>query len=158
MFLDLGSKIKGESVDADYKDKIEIQGVTWGLQNGGTFHSGSGGGSGKVEVHNLSIHKFVDLSSANIMQYCADGTHFDAATIYARKSGGKAVVYLKIDLKKVLIANYSLGANSMGDRITEQVILNFAEIKVEYSPQGDKGSKGGGQHFTWNVAANSKDG
>lgn len=157
MFLDLGAKIKGESLDADYKEKIEIQGLGWGMQNDGSFHSGAGGGSAKVSIHDLTIHKYVDLATPNIMQYCADGTHFDTATIYTRKAGGKAVVYLKIDLKKVLFAQYQLGGNAQADRMTEQVTLNFAEIKVEYSPQGDKGSKGGGQHFSWNIPKNSKD-
>src|ERR1700753_3384678 len=100
MFLDLGAKIKGESQDADYKDKIDILGYQWGLDNSGSAHTGTGGGTGKVSIHDITITKYVDLASPNIMQYCAGGDHFDAATIYVRKAGGKAMVYLKIDLKK----------------------------------------------------------
>jgi type VI secretion system secreted protein Hcp len=157
MFLDLGAKIKGESIDAAYKDKIEILGYQWGLDNTGSFHSGSGGGSSKVSIHDITVNKYVDLASANIMQYCADGTHFDTASIYVRKAGGTAMVYLKIDLKKVLISHYHLGASSGQDRLTESVALNFAEVKVEYTPQGDKGSKGTSQYFSWNIPKGTKD-
>ena len=47
MFLELDG-IKGETIDKVYKAKnaIDVRSFNWGLSNTGTFHHGSGGGSG----------------------------------------------------------------------------------------------------------------
>jgi type VI secretion system secreted protein Hcp len=156
MFLELDG-VKGESVDKKHKDKIDIIGWGWGMQNSGTFHHGSGGGAGKVSVQDITVTKFIDAASPNIMQFCANGKHFAKGKIIVRKAGGdSALEYLTIEMDNVLVTHYATGASSGQERLTENVSLNFAKVKVEYATQNDKGGKGTPHAFSWDIAKNTK--
>lgn len=49
------------------------------------------------------------------------------------------------------------GGSQNDDRLTENVILNFGKVSVDYTPQKDDGSTGTAIPFGWDVAANSKE-
>jgi type VI secretion system secreted protein Hcp len=155
MFLDLDG-VKGESVDKTHKDKIDILGWQWGLSNSGTFHNGSGGGAGKASFANITITKYVDAASPNIMLFCANGKHFAKGKIIVRKAGENPLEYLHVEFEKALVVSYSTGGGSGDERLIENVQLNFAKVKVEYTTQSEKGGKGTPQAFAWDIAANSK--
>ena len=78
MFLDLDG-VKGESVDKAHKGKIDILAWQWGLSNTGTFHHGSGGGAGKANFQDISVSKYVDKSSADLLYSVASGKHIAKA-------------------------------------------------------------------------------
>ena len=155
MFLDLDG-VKGESVDKTYKDKIDILAWNWGLANGGSFHHGSGGGSGKATFNDITITKYIDAASPNIMLFCANGKHFAKGKIIVRKAGENPLEYLTVEFDKVLVTNYQTGGGAGQERLTETVVLNFAKVKVEYTTQNEKGGKGTPQAFAWDIAANVK--
>ena len=155
MFLELEG-IKGESVDKVHKDKIDILAWSWGLANTGTLHHGSGGGAGKASFQDISITKYVDAASANLMLYCANGKHFGKGKIIVRKAGEKPLEYIVIELDKVMVTSYSTGGGSGEERLTENVVLNFSKVKLEYVTQSEKGGKGTPQAFAWDIAANAK--
>jgi type VI secretion system secreted protein Hcp len=54
MFIEIGD-IKGEAKDKTHKDKIDVLAWSWGVSNSGSTHQGGGGGSGKVNVQDLSF-------------------------------------------------------------------------------------------------------
>jgi type VI secretion system secreted protein Hcp len=154
MFLKLNG-VAGESKDKTHTKEIDILAWTWGMSNSGSAHVGGGAGSGKVSVQDLSVTKYIDSSSAQIMLSCCDGTHFDTALLTVRKAGGAdPVEYLKINLQEVLITSVATGGEGGDDRLTENVTLNFAKVKVEYLPQEAKGGKGNMIPFSWDIAAN----
>jgi type VI secretion system secreted protein Hcp len=155
MFLELAG-IKGESTDKTHKGKIDILSWSWGLSNTGTFHHGSGGGAGKAEFADITITKYIDLASADLMAYCASGKHFAKGKIIVRKAGDKPLEYLTIELEKVLVASYSTGGSGGDDRLTESFSLNFSKVKVDYATQDEKGGKGTPASFAWDIGANSK--
>jgi type VI secretion system secreted protein Hcp len=155
MFLDLDG-VKGESVDKAHKGKIDILAWQWGIANSGTFHHGSGGGAGKATFNDITITKYVDAASPNIMLFCANGKHFAKGKIIVRKAGENPLEYLTIDFDKVLVTSYSTGGGSGQERLTESVTLNFAKVKVEYTTQTEKGGKGTPQAFSWDISANTK--
>jgi type VI secretion system secreted protein Hcp len=157
MFLELEG-VKGESVDSAFKSKgaMDILAWNWGMSNSGTFHSGSGGGAGKANFQDMSITKFIDLASPVLMQAVAQGKHFAKGTITVRKAGDKPLEYLKISLKKVLISAYTTGGSGGEERLTENVTLNFAEWKIEYQQQDEKGGKAGSSDAAWNISENKK--
>ncbi|PZN33960.1 MAG: type VI secretion system tube protein Hcp [Proteobacteria bacterium] len=155
MFLELAG-VKGESIDKVHKDKIDILAWSWGLSNTGTFHHGSGGGAGKANFQDISITKFIDAATPNIMLYCANGKHFDKAKIIVRKAGETPLEYLTIEMEKVLVTSYATGGSNGEERLTENISLNFAKVKVEYVQQTEKGGKGTPQAFGWDIAANAK--
>jgi len=160
MALDQFMKIdslKGESRDKEHKGEIEVLAWSWGLSNSGSAHSGSGAGAGKVNVQDLSFTKYVDKSTPDLLLAGCNGKHYKTALLTVRKAGEKPLEYLKITLNEVLITSVSTGGSGGEDRLTENVTLNFAEVKVEYVEQTATGGTGDKPSMTWNVATNSKD-
>lgn len=156
MFLDLGEKIKGESIDGTHKDKIDLLAWSWGMSNQGSTHVGVGSGSGKANFQDISITKYVDKASCPLMAACASGEHVPTASLIVRKAGGTPLEYLVITLTNVLVSSYSTGGSGGEDRLTENVSLNFGKFKIEYKTQNDKGVGVAAGNVSWDIAANKK--
>ena len=155
MFLKLGD-IKGESQDDKHKDEIDFVSWSWGMTQSGTTHLGSGGGAGKVAVNDLHITKYVDKASPNLHLACCTGKHYDQALLTIRKAGDKPVEYYKLTLEEVLVSSVSMGGQGSDDRLTENVTLNFAKFKSEYTPQKPDGSGDAAVEGTFHIAKNLK--
>jgi len=155
MFLQLDG-IKGESIDHKHKDAIDILAWSWGMNNSGTFHSGSGGGSGKANFHDINITKYIDKASCDLMFHCASGKHIVKGSLIVRKAGEKPLEYLTIKFDKVLVSSVSTGGSHGEERLTENISLNFAKVAAEYKIQDEKGGGKDGGQFTWDIAANTK--
>lgn len=80
MFLKLDG-IKGEAQDNTHKDEIDVLAWSWGASQSGTTHMGSGGGSGKASFQDLSITKYIDASSFNLLKHVSNGKHIAEATL-----------------------------------------------------------------------------
>ena len=151
--------LSGETQDKTYGSQggIDVLAWSWGMSNSGTAHVGGGSGAGKVNVQDLSFTKYIDKASPNLQSYCCNGTHVPTATLIMRKAGGTALVYLTITMTDVMITSVSTGGSGGEDRLTENVTLNFGQVKVSYQPQDDKGAKKGGSvDMTWDIAQNVK--
>lgn len=155
MFLKIDD-IKGESPDAKHAGEIQVLAWSWGMSQSGTTHEGTGGGSGKVSVQDISITKYVDKSSPNLIKYACNGKHFKEALLTVRKAGEKPLEYIKISMKEVLVTNVSTGGSGGEDRLTENISLNFAEFKVDYTPQKADGSGDAVITAAWNIAKNEE--
>jgi type VI secretion system secreted protein Hcp len=160
MAMDIFIKIDGapgESRDKTHPNEIDVLAWSWGMSNSGTGHMGGGHGSGKVNVQDLSFTKYIDFSSTVLELFCASGKHIKDATLVVRKAGEKPLEYLKIKMEDVLISSVSTGGSGGEDRLTENVTLNFAKVKVDYQKQSAAGAADGGPAtFTWDIAANVK--
>jgi type VI secretion system secreted protein Hcp len=153
MFLKLGD-LKGESVDGTHKDEMDVLAWSWGMSQSGTTHMGGGGGSGKVAVQDLSVTKYVDKCSPALILACCDGTHYPEAVLTVRKAGKTALEYIKLTMKELIVSSVSTGGSGGEDRLTENLVLNFAEFKVEYTPQKPDGSGDAVVEKAWNIAEN----
>src|SRR5262249_15602884 len=140
-FIKIGD-VKGEAKDKTHKDEIDVLGWSWGLSNSGSAHMGGGAGSGKVNVQNLSLTKYIDKASPDLMLACCNGKHYDTATLVVRKAGTTPLEYLKVTMSEVLITGVTTGGSGGEDRLTENITLNFAKVKVDYKEQTDKGAAG----------------
>ena len=155
MFIKIDD-IKGESIDHKHKDSIQVLSWSWGLSQSGSTHSGPGGGSGKVNVQDLSFTKHVDTASPNLIKMCCNGKHFKSALLTVRKAGGAEVEYLKIKLSDILISAVSTGGSGGEDRLTENVTLNFGKFEVTYTGQDKEGKGGAAITTTWNIPGNAE--
>ncbi len=136
-----GPDLKGEAKADGFAEQIDVLAWSWGATQSGTMHIGTGGGAGKANVNDLSITKWVDKASPNLMQAVISGKQFNKATLACRKAGGDAPVpYLKVEMEKVIITSVSTGGSGGEDRFTENVLLNFAQYKQTYTPQKDDGT------------------
>ena len=161
MFLKITSAegaVDGESVDAKHAGEIEILAWNWGMTQSGTTHSGKGGGAGKVNVQDLSVTKYVDKSSPTLMKLCCKGTHLPEAVLTVRKAGGDPIEYVKLKMKECIISGITSGGSGGGDRVTENLTINFAEFHYEYTPQEADNTAGAAIPMGWNVAKNAEAG
>ena len=142
MFLKLEG-IKGEAEDKaspSHKDEIRILSWSWGMSNSGSAHLGSGAGSGKVNVDDLSLTKYIDMATPDLMLYSCSGKLIKKGQLTVRKAGGTSPLeYVIIKLEDILVASVSTGGSGGEDLLTEHVTLNFARVDVEYTQQvGDQ--------------------
>jgi type VI secretion system secreted protein Hcp len=156
MFINLGSTIKGETQDSVQKaaGDVDVLAWSWGASNSGSFHAGGGGGAGKANFQDLSFTKYLDKASPAILIALAKGSHITTAKLLVRKAGEGQQKYLEITMNKVLVTSVSTGGSGGEDRLTENVTLNFAEVKFEYFLQTEKGVTASGGVFNWDIAAN----
>ncbi|HYF60796.1 MAG TPA: type VI secretion system tube protein Hcp, partial [Burkholderiaceae bacterium] len=138
MFMKIGS-LKGEAKDKAHGGEIDVLAWSWGMSQSGTLHAGGGGGSGKVNVQDLSFTKYVDKSSPDLMLACCNGQHFGEAKLTVRKAGANPLEYLIITMTDLIVTSVSTGGSGGEDRLTENVTLNFSAVKVAYAEQDKKG-------------------
>jgi len=155
MFIKIGD-IKGESLDDKHKDEIDVLAWSWGMSNSGSAHVGGGAGAGKVNVQDLSFTKYLDKGTVPLELACCTGKHYDEAKLTVRKAGEKPLEYLKITLKEVFITSVSTGGSGGEDRLTENVTLNFASFKTEYTPQKKDGTGDAVVEGGYNIQENVK--
>jgi type VI secretion system secreted protein Hcp len=155
MFIKIGD-IEGESVDKSHAKKIDVLAWSWGMSNSGTTHMGGGGGSGKCNVQDLSITKYVDAASHALLLSCSNGQHHAKANLIVRKAGGKGapIEYIKIEMDEVMVVSVSTGGSGGEDRLTENVTLNFAKVKFEYTGQTPTGTADKTKEMVYDIASN----
>lgn len=153
MFIKIGD-LKGEARDKTHKEEIDVLAWSWGMSNSGSAHVGGGAGAGKANVQDVSFTKYIDKSSPDLMLACCNGKHYPTATLTVRKAGEKPLEYLIITLTEVMVTAVSTGGSGGEDRLTENVTLNFAKVKVDYKEQTPTGSVGATPSMSYNIAEN----
>jgi len=154
-FIKIGD-LKGEAQDKVHKDEIDVLAWSWGLSNSGTSHAGSGSGGGKVSVQDISLTKYVDKSSPDLMLACCNGKHYPEAKLVVRKAGEKPLEYLIVTMTDVMVTAVSTGGSGGEDRLTENLTLNFSKVKVDYTEQTATGGTGAKPSMGWDIAENVK--
>ena len=142
-FLDIDG-IPGESKDLVHGGEIEIRGFSFGATQTGSFNTGSGGGSGKVQMQDFHFEMPLQKASPKLLMANTTGQHITSATLTCRKAGGGQQEYLKIIFSGLLISSFQSGGSSSGDTLpVDQISFNFEYIEYQYRPQMKDGSLGG---------------
>ena len=158
-FLEL-TNIKGDSLDASFKDQIVVLAWSWGLSNSGTTHIGSGSGAGKANFNDISITKYLDNASGTLYTNIAKGDRIAKGTLSVTTNGaaGGQVLIAKYDLEDILVSSASTGGSSAEDRLTENVTLNFSKFTIttwSLDPQTGNPVQDG-DPFCWDIAENKE--
>jgi type VI secretion system secreted protein Hcp len=156
IFLKLGD-IKGDAADKKgHGGEIDVLAWSWGMSQSASTHHGSGGGTGKANVQDLSITKRIDNSSPNLIKFCCTGKHFPDAVLTCRKAGDNPLEYLVIKMKDIVISSVHTGGSGGADVLTENISLNFSQFEVTYTDQANLGAQAksivGGFNIAGNVA------
>jgi type VI secretion system secreted protein Hcp len=146
--------IDGESLIQDHEGEIDVLAWSWGATQSVSMVGGGGAGASKVNVEDLSLTKYVDKASIDLLRACFSGAHLSEATLIVRKSGGEPLDYMVITMSSVIVTSVSTGGSGGDERLTENVTLNFAKVTVSYTPQKDDGSGDADIVFTWNIEKN----
>lgn len=155
MFLKLEG-IEGEAQDKTHAKELDILAWSWGLSQSGSYASGGGGGAGKVNVQDISFTKWIDASSPHLFLRCCNGEPIKTATLVCRKAGKEQQEYLKLTFTDCIVSSLSTGGSGGEDRLTENMSLNFAKVKFEYTPQKEDGSLGSVIPNGWDLKQNVK--
>src|SRR5690606_28374295 len=123
MFLKL-EDIEGEAQDeGGHAGAIDIVSWAFGASQSATTHQGTGGGSGAVNVRDMTITKHVDKSSPLLFAYCCNGTHIGSAQLTVRKAGGSAPLgYLKIIVEDIIVSGYDTGGEASTNEMLVETI------------------------------------
>lgn len=148
--------IDGESQDAAPKNEIDVSSWTWQVLQESNMQQGSGGGSGKATVKDLSFVHDVDRASPNLMKYCLTGKHIPEAKLTVRKAGGTPLEYLRLTMTDVVITNVQPAGSSKDEIIKEQVSMSFAKVKQEYTVQNQQGGSGGAVTAGYDIKLNKE--
>lgn len=143
--------VKGESIDKDHKDWIDVISYSQVLeQRINNASSGSTGrrAQGQAQWEEMKISKQQDKSSPFLAHLCASGNYIKKAELHLVGAGGAgtntANKYMKILLEDVYVAKFIArhetgNATNANSRPIEEVHLNFGKIKWEFTP--DKAGK-----------------
>lgn len=155
-YMKLGD-IKGESTDAGHKDWIDLFSISHEIDRT-TKNTAAARQRSSVTFGDVVVVKEVDTSTPKLQESIAKGNKITTAEIdFTRSSDdGRQVTYLKYELKNVMISSYSFHGESSGDQIpTDQISLNFEEIKVTYYPKNSEGTSGKVE-YSWKVEKGEK--
>jgi type VI secretion system secreted protein Hcp len=143
MFLKIDG-INGESADAKHKGDSDVLSFSWGAASTANGKKGC--------IQDLSITKFVDSASPQLITNAATATPAANAVLTVRKAGGQPIEFFVVTMSNVKVASYALAASNIQDRLVESVSLTFDIMDGAYRVQDEKG--GFGASIPWSVGPN----
>lgn len=151
-------KIPGESTITGHEKKIEISSFSWGVNQMGITHTGTGSGAGKSSVHDLTFSKATDKTSTALALACCTGTHIANAKLICRKSSGEnaQVEYMVYTLKNVFVTSFNISGHDGAGVTQDSFSLNFGEINMVHKTQAADGKGKNDGEMTYNIAKQEK--
>ena len=161
-FMKLGD-IKGEATDSKHKEWIEVLSISQSVVRGEGL-TGQSRRRGDVIMEDIVCVKELDKSSPKLAESVCTGKVFPKVEIemtatYTNADGTDGrVTYYKYELTNVMVTSYTISGSAQGAEVpTEQFSLNFEEIRVIYTKQGDAAGNGGGNvEYPWKVEEGTK--
>lgn len=134
--------ISGESTATKHAGEIEVLSWSWGASNP-TSITGQGLSAGKVSIHDLSVAKPVDKSSAKLLELCCTGKHIATGVLTCSKSTGdkNPADYLTIKLTEIAISGAQCGGSQGDSTGSESITLSFGAFEYDYKIQQKDGSQ-----------------
>lgn len=132
--------VGGESTSKQHTGCIDVLAWSWGMSNSGTLHLPDSTGGGKVAVQDISVTKWIDKSTPDLLLSVANGKSLPKAELFNYRCGVDGPTpYFHVTMEPVLITSLSTGGSGGEDRLTENVTLNFAKVQWCYTPPDSPG-------------------
>lgn len=148
--------ITGESQDAEHRDEIDVLSFRWRESQHPPVQTGLGAGVGQVRVEDVGVTARTSKASAKLMLACAGGVHLAEARLSCCLPGVHDAEFLVITLSGVLVSSYRIAGDAGGGGAlpTDEITLNFRNIKIEYRAAREDGSLESAVTGQWDVQAN----
>nr|WP_233411076.1 type VI secretion system tube protein TssD [Rugamonas sp. CCM 8940] len=148
--------IGGECQLKDYVSKIECLSFSHAVAMQMTSDvSNKERTSGKPNVQDFTLSKYLDVSSPVLNQACCEGRKIGECKVtVGRNEGGAVMPMIVFTLKEVLISSVS-AASSGGDKPAETLTLNFTAIQWDYTAQNTDSTKQGNAPGKWDMKTNT---
>ena len=155
IILDLPG-VAGECLLTGFADKIECLSYSHAVAMQMTSDvSNKERTSGKPNVQDFTISKYMDKASPVLNQACCEGRKIGDATITVGRNEAGAVMPLMVyTLKDAMVSSVS-AASSGGDKPSETLTLNFTAIQWDYTTQKPDSSKEGNAAGKWDMKTNT---
>ncbi len=146
--------IDGESTDANHDKWSDVLSVNESLTLPDGGATGATRTRGAARYEDIVLSKELDKASVKLREKLARGQVIPKVEIEVTATyGGARETYFRYELKNVVITSFDMNAsgNDEAGPPTENVSLNFEEIKITYTEFDDTGSNKGNVEFTYNV-------
>jgi type VI secretion system secreted protein Hcp len=151
--------IKGESLDKDHKDWLEVETWTHEIRQPKSATASTSGGhtAERCEHDEMVFVKGMDVTSPQLYQAASSGQTFKEITIeFFRADGdGKRVKYLSVDLKNAIISSIAPSVDGQG-LPRETFKLKYAAVQWKYTQQASEGGAQGNSAGAWSLTKNDK--
>jgi type VI secretion system Hcp family effector len=146
IFLDLkNDKIQGESATKGHKGEIDVLSMSFGA-----IASASGFNPGKSTFQDISIAKYTDKTTPELMRRLLTGDPISSAKIkFVETINGKEVPVVNFELKDNRVTSLSTGGAAGQNELTEILILNFEQFSIETFSHEDSGPEARDSIMTW---------
>ena len=141
--------IKGESVDPQHLDEIQLISWNWGVSSPTAL--GSTQATGRRSYTGLTVNKHIDSATTSLMSVLATNDEVKEAKLTMRKSGGTPEPYFTITLTGARVVSLTHGIDAAGLNC-ETVHINFIKVDVEYRSQSAHGGMGAASSFNDEIA------
>ena len=155
IFAKIGD-IKGESLDDNHKDEIDVMSYSWGVTQAGSIVGGGGGGEGKAQFNDFNFTTNVSKASPFLFLACASGQHIKEAKLVGRKAGKAQQEYLTWTFSDILVSSYQTSGSEGDDAVIDSVSVNFSKAVVSYKAQKADGSLDTAVTAGWDAKTNKK--
>ena len=148
--------IDGQSLNAEHDKWIDVLSADWNCHRPGGSTTGQARQKSSAVVDDFVISMDFEKAAPKLQEAMLMGKIIPKLEIeHTASYGGAHEVYLKFELKNVMVTN--VGFNGNGEGIPSVVLSNnFEEIKVTYTQYNEAGEKQGNTETTFNVAKGTK--
>ncbi len=148
LFLD---GIPGESAAKGHEREIEVETWRWGAR-AARASGGSGRRRGRARPADLHVVHRYDVASPLVLRALARGTTIPRARLSLSRSAGKGSTdYLVVTMTEVVVTRVRDSGDTEGS--FEEVSLDPATLRVDYTPTTAKGGAGTPATVEWDIAA-----
>jgi len=138
--------VDGESQDDKHVKWIDVLSFSQTISREKSS-SVSARASGGPVFHDIVVVKELDKSSPKLAESVAIGKVFPKVEIHLTSSAG---TYYTYELTNVMVTSYSISGDA-DDRPTEEISLNFEEIKVTYTEYDSEKKSKGKIEYSWKI-------
>ena len=148
--------IDGEARDEEHLGWSEL--LSFDQAHSMPVDTSTGLSTGRAELEPILLSKTFDKASPKLAEAVLNGRTFPSVEIQLTgvDADGARVTYFVYELTDARIISYSAGGSSGGSAPTEQISLNFAQIKVTYTERDSTGRAIGKVDYTWVVEGGSR--
>ena len=151
-------KVEGEATDSAHDKWIEILSWSHGFSQPASPVRGSSGSTVEKANHSdLTITKYLDSATDDLIKACWQGKQFEKVTMdcYRDSGGEKPINYLKVEMEDVIISDFSISGGG-GDLPMENLSLAYSKVTYTYTPQekADGAKTGGAQPVSVDLKTN----
>ena len=148
--------VDGEATDSGHKDWINLLSFQQTISRESSAASGATRARAAAVFEDIVVTKQLDKSTPKLQEAIASGKVYPSVEFeLAANYGGSRATYLKYELTNVMVTSYSISGSADGVP-TEQLSLNFEEIKVTYTEFDSSGTSKGNVETTWKVEEGTK--